>query len=418
LVRPGSDDDDDVDADGSVFSGHVVDGLPLRVDAAGGVTPNVIAGVAMGLAGIVPPYERHDASGSPVQDWRWGVGALPWGPHAHSFELSRVYAGVTKRNFFISHLELAVRAVQSRLARLDALVGDSLSDPFGYLFERTQGQGERAGEGEEVVSHVPTDPRSRLGALAAMSKVGGYNTSAPPDAVMGKLEAALDEVESGLQTVVWDLWSQDWDAAQASLEHVLAAVDLFTKRADADLDAAAAAAECCRLDHSSGSFWSWGVGALAWVVGELELGVELLGAGALALLLAACVAVGLVRSCWGRRRARAGVRGLAPVRPRVDSYSGRVDSYSGPVRGRSDSYSGLPGLAPGSGSGPTPTPTFGGPSPSHGSYGDTFGSGEAPRGRAVSSSGLMGSFGAIAGRVSGSGSRREVGRPQKQDHQC
>ncbi|KAG1668591.1 hypothetical protein FOA52_007326 [Chlamydomonas sp. UWO 241] len=271
LVRPGSDDDDDVDADGSVFSGHVLDGLPLRMDAAGGLTANVLAGVAMGLAGIVPPYERHDASGSVVQDWRWGVGALPWGPHAHSFELSRVYSGVAKRNFFISHLELA------KSTTLDQRVVRSVF------------------EGEDVAAHVPTDPRSRLGALASMSPLGGYNTTFPEN-VMGQLEVALGEVESGLQAVTWDLWSQDWDAAQASLEHVLAAVDLFTKRADADLVAANAAAECCRLDHSSGTAWSWVVGELSWVVGELELGVELLAVGALALLIAACMAVGLVRS--------------------------------------------------------------------------------------------------------------------------
>jgi hypothetical protein len=36
---------------GFVFSGHVVDGERLRMDAAGGVTANTIAGLAMGLAG-------------------------------------------------------------------------------------------------------------------------------------------------------------------------------------------------------------------------------------------------------------------------------------------------------------------------------------------------------------------------------
>lgn len=63
--------------------------------------------------GIAPPYERRDArTGSVIQDWRWSVGAIPWGPHAHSYELSHVLRGVSHRNFLISHAELAVRAVQ------------------------------------------------------------------------------------------------------------------------------------------------------------------------------------------------------------------------------------------------------------------------------------------------------------------
>ena len=44
------DDKSTTDA-GTVLSGHALDGEKLHVDAAGGVTTNIIAGLAMGLAG-------------------------------------------------------------------------------------------------------------------------------------------------------------------------------------------------------------------------------------------------------------------------------------------------------------------------------------------------------------------------------
>lgn len=50
LVRPGSDDEGE-NVDGFVLSGHVLDGRPVMLDAAGGVTANVLAGLAMGLSG-------------------------------------------------------------------------------------------------------------------------------------------------------------------------------------------------------------------------------------------------------------------------------------------------------------------------------------------------------------------------------
>ena len=53
-----------------------------------------------------------------VQDWRWAVGALPWGPHAHSTQLSAIYTATARRNYFISHVELALQAVQSRMNKV------------------------------------------------------------------------------------------------------------------------------------------------------------------------------------------------------------------------------------------------------------------------------------------------------------
>ena len=50
------------------------------------------------------------------------MGASPWGPYAHSTELSGIFLAAARRNAFVSHVELAVRAVQRRLARFDALV--------------------------------------------------------------------------------------------------------------------------------------------------------------------------------------------------------------------------------------------------------------------------------------------------------
>ena len=53
-----------------------------------------------------------------VQDWRWAVGALPWGPHSHSTHLSAIYTATARRHVFISHVELALHAIQSRMAKV------------------------------------------------------------------------------------------------------------------------------------------------------------------------------------------------------------------------------------------------------------------------------------------------------------
>jgi hypothetical protein len=47
-----------------------------------------------------------------LQDWRWAVGCLPWGPYANSTELSGILASVARRNILLSHTEAALAAIQ------------------------------------------------------------------------------------------------------------------------------------------------------------------------------------------------------------------------------------------------------------------------------------------------------------------
>lgn len=85
---------------------------------------------------MVPTYERHDAwEGRAIQDWRWSVGAVPWGPHAHSHQLSGVLVAAAKRNFVISHVELAIKAVNKRLLKV-----------WGRVWMCGEGKGKRGKE--------------------------------------------------------------------------------------------------------------------------------------------------------------------------------------------------------------------------------------------------------------------------------
>eukprot|EP00798_Chlamydomonas_sp_ICE-L_P023600 gene23600-9128_t len=91
-------------------------GKHLKLHAAAGVTSNVIAGLAMSLAGIVPPYERYNEYQQAItQDWRWTHGAMPWGPYSNATAMSTIFAGTARRNVFVSHLEAALLIIQNRL---------------------------------------------------------------------------------------------------------------------------------------------------------------------------------------------------------------------------------------------------------------------------------------------------------------
>ncbi|KXZ46033.1 hypothetical protein GPECTOR_47g308 [Gonium pectorale] len=69
---------------GRVYSGHMAEGHHLLMDAGEAPTRSIIAGLAAALGGLVPPHQRHcGAEGGLVEDWRWAVGAVPWGPYSN-----------------------------------------------------------------------------------------------------------------------------------------------------------------------------------------------------------------------------------------------------------------------------------------------------------------------------------------------
>ncbi|GAX75074.1 hypothetical protein CEUSTIGMA_g2518.t1 [Chlamydomonas eustigma] len=250
-------DDASTDDSGRILSGHAVDGEKLLIDSAGGVTTNVIAGLIMGLAGVVPPYERHDGhEGTVIQDWRWSMGALPWGPHSHFSELSGIVKAVAKRNFFISHVELAVHAVHARLERLDSLIASTMANPLAYLFDEsieTNRMDLHIHHNEDRDNNIALhkdillNPKKYFLDHLASQSLFPTTTNSTIEA----LETKLREVELKLEILSWALYSQSWEEAEQALQALMATVDAFTELADADLEVAEDASECCKLHHDT-----------------------------------------------------------------------------------------------------------------------------------------------------------------------
>lgn len=99
------------------------------------VTRHVVAGLATALAGVLPPYLRplRGAAGpgaAPEQDWRWAVGATPFGPYSNYSEVPETVANAARRNLLIAHAAAALREGQKRLDALDAFVSENFEGPW------------------------------------------------------------------------------------------------------------------------------------------------------------------------------------------------------------------------------------------------------------------------------------------------
>eukprot|EP00798_Chlamydomonas_sp_ICE-L_P018975 gene18975-25551_t len=211
-------------------------GKHLKLHGAAGVTANVVAGLAMSMAGIVPPYERYNRNvGEITQDWRWSHGAMPWGPYANSTKLSTIFAATARRNVFISHLEAAIHILQNRLDEVDAFVADNLQGPFHFLEAEDEEEAKKArttkrGQGPKRGGH-----RHWLNSLANVSH--GYNKTFTPD-VTARLENNLKEIENKLEVISWSIYGHSFDEAEDALPALFAAVDLFSKHVKQDLELA------------------------------------------------------------------------------------------------------------------------------------------------------------------------------------
>lgn len=119
---------------GRVYSGHVVEGHQLVVNAAEEPTRHAIAGLAASLSGIVPPYQRFcQMEGVIVEDWRWSVGAQPWGPYSRYSGLSAIFGAAAHRNLLVSRVEGSLRRLKAAMDKVDAFIHKHLQGPFAYL---------------------------------------------------------------------------------------------------------------------------------------------------------------------------------------------------------------------------------------------------------------------------------------------
>ena len=235
----------------SFFSGHEVEGRSLFVNSSH-VTSNIAASMLVGLTGIVPPQERR-VHGIKSQDWRWALGASPFGPYSHSHEVSGIFGAAARRNFFISHIESSLSAVTSRLKRLDTLYISSyargrLGDPFAFLFdqqlphESNLNQSNSRSFQAALVDEMLSD--HLMGSNESESLLGDSST-------VTLINTMLQDIEAKLEELSWALYTLSFDSAREILVRLLALVDQFSKQIDKRLDTAEDFAACCHLKFQS-----------------------------------------------------------------------------------------------------------------------------------------------------------------------
>ena len=121
-------------------TGHVANGRRVMADSRD-VTRHVVAGLATALAGVLPPYARPLRPGdapparggvfaAPEADWRWAVGATPFGPYSNFSGVSDALQNAARRNLLIAHAAAALREGQRRLDAFDAFVATHFEGPW------------------------------------------------------------------------------------------------------------------------------------------------------------------------------------------------------------------------------------------------------------------------------------------------
>ena len=229
----------------TLFSGHEIEGRPIFINSSIHATTNIAASILTGLTGQVPSYERR-VNGIKHQDWRWSLGATPLGPYQSSFRaVSGVIKATGRRNFFISHIESALSAVNRRLKRLDAQYvsggrsESKLEDPFAFLFK----------EGVDISNQ--TSMRSLQANLLdemLMGRIGSNSSDILMDSsTIHIMSEMLNNIETKLEEIGWALYSMSYDSARSLLITLLAQVDRFVKLMDKKLDLAEDLAACCSL---------------------------------------------------------------------------------------------------------------------------------------------------------------------------
>ncbi|KAG2449332.1 hypothetical protein HYH02_005487 [Chlamydomonas schloesseri] len=119
---------------GRIYSGHMHEGHHLLIDAGDSPTRSIIAGLATALGGVVPAHQRYcPAEHAIVEDWRWAVGAVPWGPYSNYTALSSIFASTARRNLLVSRIEQPLRRLIATMDRVDAFIAAHLQGPFAGL---------------------------------------------------------------------------------------------------------------------------------------------------------------------------------------------------------------------------------------------------------------------------------------------
>lgn len=225
--------------DGShVFSGHQVEGAAHYTNSKLGVTRNVIAGLAQAIAGLVPPFQRYDPlHGGLSEDWRWGQGALPWGPYTNYSGISSSLVRRAQRNVVISHVEGALRQLQLKLDAVDVLVSQHLAGPFDAIAEELS---------ESVDRSQPKELHHFLDAVAG--RAHGYNETLTPNMVQ-RLAAHMRLIETDLLALGESIFFSQHVQIPDQIQKLLKDVDQFTDMVEHDLQQAYSIVNCCEVEY-------------------------------------------------------------------------------------------------------------------------------------------------------------------------
>jgi len=211
-----------------VYTGHMANGRQVLQDGADSAR-HVIAGLARALAGVVPPQARYDPLGEVVtSDWRWAVGATPFGPYSNFTGVSEITQSIARRNLLLSHTSAMLKQLQEQLNEFDAFVSRHFQGPW-----------EAAGMSDDGRHWLDTVAQTRH----------GYNSTIAPDAV-SSLEAALGNITKDLEEFAVSLFTHDFHAAATMLEEqLLPAAAAFSRLADSAIEAGEDVMLCCHLSH-------------------------------------------------------------------------------------------------------------------------------------------------------------------------
>ncbi len=96
--------------------------------------------------GVTPPYYRPRPPHHPPHyptffDWRWAVGATPFGPYGAYAGVSEMMQNAARRNILLSHIAAGLKAAQHRLEEFDEFVSMHFEGPWARV-----GMGEGAME--------------------------------------------------------------------------------------------------------------------------------------------------------------------------------------------------------------------------------------------------------------------------------
>ncbi|KAG2491675.1 hypothetical protein HYH03_010044 [Edaphochlamys debaryana] len=316
---------------GRVYSGHMTEGHHLLVDAGEAPTRAVIAGLATALGGVVPSHQRYcTAEHAVVEDWRWSVGAVPWGPYSNHTAISSILASTAKRNMMVARIEKPLRRLIAAMDSIDGFIMTHLQGPFAFLrksfyadthlgpdaaaptatfaqimpyhhlLDDLARQHQRYAPPPPTVrsilggGHKPkargTSPSSRDGEGAPPGEPPGedddeeehsFNAAAAAAAaaadmvqdqhvlspnVAERLQTKLDAIGELLEKLGYDMYSRNWVEVDSWITQVADKVDEFVADVEQDLEHGAEVVSCCNLVHGPRGAVQWFVISLIVVL--------------------------------------------------------------------------------------------------------------------------------------------------------